>query len=159
MSDNTVNGEPHKDEYRVARKLSGNGDIHYQMKEDQGKFSFRIFKNPNVKPDKNGTIFQNFDPSWVTLSSISDCLKKHESKAKATPTFSSEAMEEVYSIHRQNSPGFLAAILMDQGLIEFAKPHIDVMEDYHKDKKINIGGLCLALAMPVDDFEKHLRTN
>ena len=91
-----------------TKTVSGKSDLTYHLGEDDDANTYvRIWVNSS-----NGF----FSNEWVPLSDIIELLEK-----QAGAAFTSFVFDDLFSGKSVNTPGFLVAVLLDQGVLTLAE--------------------------------------
>ena len=104
-----TNDIPEKSEIEIVatqktKTVSGKSDLTYHLGKDEiGNAYIRIWVNSS-----NGY----FSNEWVPLSSIIDLLKKHSGSS-----FTSIVFDALFKGKSVNTPGFLVAALLNEGVL------------------------------------------
>ena len=104
---------PHTSDVEIVvtlktKSVSKKSDLTYHIgKDEEANLYIRIWVNSS-----NGY----FSNEWIPLSKITEILKQN-----STGSFTSFVFEELFSGKSVNTPAFLAAALIQQGVLEFAE--------------------------------------
>jgi hypothetical protein len=103
-SDNTATAEIELVSTRKTKTVSGKSDLTYHLgKDEDSNIHIRIWVNSS-----NGF----FSNEWIPLTSLTELLKRQSGEP-----FTSFVLEPLFSGKSSNTPGFMIAALLNEGLV------------------------------------------